>query len=70
MEIPEEACAPETDIDTDSDSEATAITIQKSKHVQEWFKANLEADKNQFIIENIWKIRNEKPSKVFWNDKC
>ena len=37
MEIPEEACAPETDIDTDSDSEATAITIQKSKHVQERF---------------------------------
>merc|ERR1712176_579185 len=34
MEIPEEACAPETDIDTDSDSEATAIAIQKSKHVQ------------------------------------
>ena len=49
MEIPEEACAPETDIDTDSDSEAMAITIQKSKHVQEWFKANLETDKNQFI---------------------
>ena len=56
MEIPEEACAPETDIDTDSDSEATAIAIQKSKHVQEWFKANLEADKNQFITENIWKL--------------
>ena len=37
MEIPEEACAPETDIDTDSDSEATAITIQKPKQVQEWF---------------------------------
>ena len=37
MEIPEEACAPETDIDTDSDSEATAIAIQKSKHVQERF---------------------------------
>jgi len=51
MEIPEEACAPETDIDTDSDSEATAITIQKSKHVQERFKVNLEADKNQFIIK-------------------
>ena len=36
-QIPEEACAPETDFDSDSDSETTAVPIQKSKHVQEWF---------------------------------
>ena len=63
MEIPEEACAPETDIDTDSDSEATAITIQKSKHVQERFKVNLEADKNQFIIKKSRKLVMENHQK-------
>ena len=66
MEIPEEACAPETDIDTDSDSEATAITIQKPKHVQEWFIIK-SASPNQLIGINRG---NENPSKVFRNDKC